>query len=99
MRRGTQATATFDPSIVAASIAAVTSKLGVAITRSATYFHPYELARIFASLDHITRGRAAWNIVTSLSQGQARNFGHDEHLDHEFRYERADEFVRTAVDL
>jgi alkanesulfonate monooxygenase SsuD/methylene tetrahydromethanopterin reductase-like flavin-dependent oxidoreductase (luciferase family) len=99
MRRGTQATATFDPSIVAASIAAVTSKLGVAITRSATYFHPYELARIFASLDHITRGRAAWNIVTSLSQGQARNIGHDEHLDHEFRYERADEFVRTAADL
>jgi FMN-dependent oxidoreductase (nitrilotriacetate monooxygenase family) len=99
LRRGTQATATLDPSIVAASIAAVTSKLGVAITKSATYFHPYELARIFASLDHITRGRVAWNIVTSLSQGEARNFGHDEHLDHEVRYERADEFVRTALEL
>lgn len=99
LRRGTQATATLDPSIVAASIAAVTTKLGVAITKSATYFHPYELARIFASLDHITRGRVAWNIVTSLSQGEARNFGHDEHLDHESRYERADEFVRTALEL
>jgi FMN-dependent oxidoreductase (nitrilotriacetate monooxygenase family) len=99
LRRGTQATATLDPSIVAASIAAVTSKLGVAITKSATYFHPYELARIFASLDHITRGRVAWNIVTSLSQGEAQNFGQDEHLDHEFRYERADEFVRTTLEL
>ncbi|ANW66138.1 dibenzothiophene desulfurization enzyme [Mycobacterium sp. djl-10] len=99
LRRGTQATATLDPSIVAASIAAVTTRLGVAITKSATYFHPYELARIFASLDHITRGRVAWNIVTSLTQGEAQNFGHDDHLGHELRYERADEFVRTALEL
>ena len=99
LRRGTQATATLDPSIVAASIGAVTSKLGVAITKSATYFHPYELARIFASLDHITRGRVAWNIVTSLTASEAQNFGQDDHLDHELRYERADEFVRTALEL
>jgi FMN-dependent oxidoreductase (nitrilotriacetate monooxygenase family) len=99
LRRGTQATATLDPSIVAASIAAVTSKLGVAITKSATYFHPSELARIFSSLDHITKGRVASNIVTSLTQGEAQNFGHDQHLDHEFRYERADEFVRTTLEL
>ena len=99
LRRGTQATATLDPSIVAASIGAVTSKLGVAITKSATYFHPYELARIFASLDHISRGRVAWNIVTSLTASEAQNFGQDDHLDHEFRYERADEFVRTALKL
>lgn len=99
LRRGTQATATLNPSIVAASIAAVTTHLGVAITKSTTYFHPYELARIFASLDHITRGRVAWNIVTSLSQGEAQNFGYDDHLGHEFRYERADEFVRTALEL
>lgn len=99
LRRGTQATATLDPSIVGASIGAVTSKLGVAITKSATFFHPYELARIFASLDHITRGRVAWNIVTSLTASEAQNFGQDDHLDHEFRYERADEFVRTALEL
>jgi FMN-dependent oxidoreductase (nitrilotriacetate monooxygenase family) len=99
LRRGTQATATLDPSIVAASIAAVTTHLGVAITKSATFFHPYELARIFSSLDHITRGRVAWNIVTSLTQGEAQNFGQDDHLGHEFRYERADEFVRTALEL
>ena len=99
LRRGTQATATLDPSIVAASIGAVTSKLGVAITKSATYFHPYELARIFASLDHITAGRVAWNIVTSLTQSEAQNFGHDDHLGHDDRYLRADEFVRTALEL
>jgi FMN-dependent oxidoreductase (nitrilotriacetate monooxygenase family) len=99
LRRGTQATATLDPSIVAASIGAVTSKLGVAITKSATYFHPYELARIFASLDHVTHGRVAWNIVTSLTQSEAQNFGHDDHLGHEYRYERAEEFVRTALEL
>lgn len=99
LRRGTQATATLDPSIVAASIGAVTSKLGVAITKSATYFHPYELARIFASLDHITAGRVAWNIVTSLTQSEAQNFGHENHLGHDDRYLRADEFVRTAVEL
>ena len=75
LRRGTQATATLDPSIVAASIAAVTSHLGVAITKSATYFHPYELARIFSSLDHITKGRVAWNIVTSLTQARRRTSG------------------------
>ena len=99
LRRGTQATATLDPSIVAASIAAVTSRLGIAITKSATYFHPYELARIFSSLDHVSRGRVAWNIVTSLTQSEAQNFGHDEHLDHEFRYERTDEFIRATLAL
>src|SRR6478735_580807 len=96
LRRGTQATATLDPSIIAASIAAVTTHLGVAITKSATYFHPYELARIFSSLDHITKGRVAWNIVTSLTASEAQNFGQDDHLGHEYRYERADEFVRTT---
>ncbi|KAA0024801.1 LLM class flavin-dependent oxidoreductase [Antrihabitans cavernicola] len=99
LRRGTQATATLDPSLVAASIAAVTSKLGIAITKSTTYFHPYELSRIFATLDHLTRGRIAWNIVTSLSQAEAQNFGHDQHLGHDERYLRAQEFVETALKL
>ncbi|BDH57942.1 LLM class flavin-dependent oxidoreductase [Tsukamurella sp. PLM1] len=99
LRRGTQASATLDPSIVAASIGAVTSRLGIAITKSTTYFHPFELARILSSLDHVTRGRIAWNIVTSLSQSEALNFGHDEHLEHDLRYVRAQEFVETAVEL
>jgi len=98
-RRGTQAAATIDPSLVAASIGAATSRLGIAVTKSTTYFHPYELARVFGSLDHLTRGRIAWNIVTSLSQAEAQNFGFDNHLDHDERYARAEEFVSTAVKL
>ena len=78
--------------VVAASIAAVTSRLGIAVTKSATYFHPYEVARVFGSLDHLTRGRIAWNIVTSLSQAEAQNFGYDAHVEHEERYARAEEF-------
>lgn len=99
LRRGTQASAVLDPSIVAASLGAVTSKLGVIITKSTTYFHPYEVARIFSTLDHVTRGRVGWNIVTSLSQAEARNFGHAEHLDHASRYRRADEFLDAASGL
>lgn len=99
LRRGTQASATLDPSLVAATIASVTSDLGIAITKSTTYFHPFELARIFATLDHLSDGRAAWNIVTSLSRAEAQNFGADTALGHDERYERAEEFVQTVVDL
>jgi FMN-dependent oxidoreductase (nitrilotriacetate monooxygenase family) len=99
LRRGTQATATLDPVLVAASIAAVTRQLGVAVTKSTTYFHPYDVARAFASLDHLSRGRAAWNIVTSLSQAEARAFGAAEHLAHDLRYDKAQEFVEVATRL
>ncbi len=99
LRRGTQASATLDPALVAATIASVTDHLGVAITKSTTYFHPFELARIFASLDHLSAGRAAWNIVTSLSSAEARNFGFDQGLEHDLRYDRAQEFVEAAVAL
>ncbi|NMN98255.1 NtaA/DmoA family FMN-dependent monooxygenase [Antrihabitans stalactiti] len=96
---GTQASATIDPSLVAASLVNVTEKIGVAITKSTTYFHPYEVARIFATLDHLSRGRSAWNIVTSLNQAEAQNFGLDNHLGHDERYERAHEFVEVALKL
>jgi FMN-dependent oxidoreductase (nitrilotriacetate monooxygenase family) len=99
LRRGTQASATIDPSLVATSIAAVTQHLGVAVTKSTTYFQPFELARIFSALDHLSNGRAAWNIVTSLSRAEARNFGLDQGLDHDLRYDRAQEFVEAAVAL
>ncbi|MBD8607185.1 LLM class flavin-dependent oxidoreductase [Aeromicrobium sp. CFBP 8757] len=99
LRRGTQAAATLDPTLVATSIAAVTRHLGIAVTKSTTYFHPFEVARIFASLDHLSRGRVAWNIVTSLSSAEARNFGLAEALDHDLRYDRAEEFVEAAVAL
>ncbi|MDN7121071.1 LLM class flavin-dependent oxidoreductase [Nocardioides sp. ChNu-153] len=99
LRRGTQASATLDPTLVATSIAAVTRHLGVAVTKSTTYFHPFEVARVFASLDHLSRGRVAWNIVTSLSTAEARNFGLENALDHDLRYDRAQEFVEAAVAL
>ncbi|MEH3054074.1 MAG: LLM class flavin-dependent oxidoreductase [Patulibacter minatonensis] len=99
LRRGTQATATLDPTLVATSIAAVTEKLGVAVTKSTTYFHPYEVARAYATLDHISRGRSGWNVVTSLNAAEAQNFGADDHLEHDLRYDRADEFLRVTEKL
>lgn len=99
LRRGTQAAATLDPTLVATSIAAVTRRLGIAITKSTTYFHPFEVARIFATLDHLSQGRVAWNIVTSLSSAEARNFGLENALDHDLRYDRAQEFVEATVKL
>ncbi len=99
IERGTQAAATIDPSLVAASLANVTERLGLAITKSTTYFHPYEVARIFGTLDHLSRGRAGWNVVTSLNQAEAHNFGVQEHLGHDERYERAQEFLEVAFKL
>lgn len=96
---GTQASATIDPSLVAAGLASVTKKIGLAITKSTTYFHPYEVARIFGTLDHLSRGRAGWNVVTSLNQAEAQNFGIDNHLGHDERYERAQEFLEVAFKL
>jgi FMN-dependent oxidoreductase (nitrilotriacetate monooxygenase family) len=99
LRRGTQASAGIDPMFAATVMASVTDHLGVAITKSTTYFHPFELARSFASLDHLSDGRAAWNIVTSVAQAEAQNFGAEDHLEHELRYLRAQEFVETTVEL
>lgn len=99
LRRGTQASATLESSVVAATIAGVTERLGIALTKSTTYFHPFDLARLFSSLDHLSGGRAAWNIVTSLSRAEAQNFGQDLALDHDSRYERAEEFVSAFVQL
>ena len=96
---GTQASATIDPSLVAAGLANVTEKIGLAITKSTTYFHPYEVARIFATLDHLSRGRAGWNVVTSLNQAEAQNFGIENHLGHDERYDRAQEFLEVAFKL
>jgi len=96
---GTQASATIDPSLVAAGLANVTKKLGLAVTKSTTYFHPYEVARIFGTLEHLSRGRAGWNVVTSLNQAEAQNFGSDNHLAHDERYDRAHEFLEVAYKL
>lgn len=99
LRRGTQGAVGLDPMMVAAALAGVTEKLGLAITKSATYFAPYDIARSFASLDLLSKGRAAWNVVTSLTQAEGQNFGHDEMMDHGRRYDRADEFLEVAFEL
>jgi FMN-dependent oxidoreductase (nitrilotriacetate monooxygenase family) len=88
-----------DPLMVLANVAADTNRIGLIATASTTYGHPYTLARQFASLDHLSSGRAGWNIVTTMSPSAAANFGRDEHPEHDDRYRRADEFVRVVKSL
>ena len=75
----------------------VTSKLGLGGTYSTTYFEPFHVARTFATLDLMIGGRAAWNVVTSLNDSEAANFGQSEHLEHDLRYDRADEFIEVVM--
>ncbi|WP_028272675.1 LLM class flavin-dependent oxidoreductase [Arthrobacter sp. UNC362MFTsu5.1] len=81
------------------AIAAATEKIGLIGTASTTYLEPYNAARLFASLDHLSGGRAGWNIVTTGAERAARNFGLDEHPPHAERYSRADEFVQVVGKL
>ena len=84
---------THDPVELVPYLAAKTSKLGFAVTMSTSFYAPYMLARKLATLDHVTEGRIGWNIVCSLSAGEARNFGMDGLPEHDERYDRADEFL------
>jgi FMN-dependent oxidoreductase (nitrilotriacetate monooxygenase family) len=90
-------TTKMDPLIVLMTMAAVTTRLGLASTCSTTYFEPFDVARRFATLDLMTNGRAAWNVVTSVNDGEALNMGRDEHLAHDLRYDRADEFMDVVL--
>ena len=81
------------------AIAAVTSRIGLIGTASTTYTEPYNLARQFASLDHLSRGRAGWNIVTTGAPGAAANFGLPEHPAHADRYARAEEYLEVVTRL
>jgi FMN-dependent oxidoreductase (nitrilotriacetate monooxygenase family) len=74
-----------------------TRHLGLGGTYSTTYYEPFHVARTFATLDHMIGGRAAWNIVTSLNDSEAANFGGEAHPEHDVRYERADEFVEVVL--
>ncbi|MFH7766001.1 LLM class flavin-dependent oxidoreductase [Acinetobacter sp. BSP-28] len=89
----------FEPVTLFAAISAVTQHIGFIATASTTYEDPYILARKFASLDHISKGRAAWNVVTTASADTARNFGLEQHPDPKTRYERADEFIEVVQKL
>ena len=74
-----------------------TTRLGLGGTYSTTYYEPFHVARVFATLDLMIGGRAAWNVVTSLNDSEAANFGQDEHLEHDLRYDRADEFIEVVM--
>ncbi|KPI21929.1 FMN-dependent oxidoreductase, nitrilotriacetate monooxygenase family [Actinobacteria bacterium OK074] len=89
----------FEPTTLLAALAAGTSRIGLIATASTSYNEPYHVARTFASIDHISGGRAGWNVVTSLNDGEARNFGLDAHLDHATRYDRAEEFHDVVTGL
>jgi FMN-dependent oxidoreductase (nitrilotriacetate monooxygenase family) len=88
-----------DSLTVLSALAAVTEHLGLAATLNTTFNEPYELARQFASLDHVSNGRAAWNAVTSPDAFTGENFRRAGFLDHAKRYDRAAEFIRTAAEL
>lgn len=88
-----------EPITLLTAIASVTTHLGLIATASTTYYEPYNLARLFSSLDHISGGRAGWNIVTTGTDKAAANFGLDAHPDHAERYARAHEFVEAVVKL
>ncbi|MFJ4693068.1 LLM class flavin-dependent oxidoreductase [Streptomyces sp. NPDC088766] len=88
-----------EPLTLLSAVATHTRHIGLVGTASSTYNSPFNLARRFASLDHISGGRAGWNVVTSFDTGTSRNFGLDEHLDYATRYGRALEFVEVARGL
>ena len=86
-----------DPIPILSVMGAATSRLGLGATCSTTYYEPFHVARLFATLDHMTGGRAGWNVVTSLNDSEAANFGADGVADHDARYDRADEFVEVVL--
>jgi FMN-dependent oxidoreductase (nitrilotriacetate monooxygenase family) len=74
-----------------------TQRLGLGATYSTSYYEPFHVARVFATLDLMSEGRAAWNVVTSLNDGEAQNMGRDEVVAHDERYDRADEFMEVVL--
>jgi alkanesulfonate monooxygenase len=89
----------FEPFTLLAALAGATERIGLVATASTTYDEPYHVARRFASLDHISGGRAGWNVVTTGNPETALNFGLDEHVEHGERYKRAREFFDVVTGL
>src|SRR6201999_4210268 len=88
-----------DLGVVLGVLAQATSRIGLGATYSTTYYQPYHVARTFATLDHLSGGRAAWNVVTSVNDSEAQNFGLSAAVDHDRRYDKADEFLETVAAL
>lgn len=89
----------FEPITLLSALAVATRHIGLVATVTTTYFDPYSVARQFASLDHISKGRAGWNVVTSSNGAEALNYSHERHPPHSQRYERAIEFVDIVRSL
>lgn len=89
----------FEPFTLLSALAGATERIGLVATASTTFDAPYHIARRFASLDHISGGRAGWNIVTTSNPDAALNFGLEEHMDHGERYDRAREFYDVVTGL
>ena len=89
----------FEPFTLLSYLAAATERIGLVATASTTFDAPYHIARRFASLDHISNGRAGWNIVTTSNPDAALNFGLEEHVEHDERYRRAREFFDVVTGL
>jgi FMN-dependent oxidoreductase (nitrilotriacetate monooxygenase family) len=86
-----------DPIACLMPMAMGTTRLGLGATYSTTYYHPFHVARLFQTLDLMTRGRAAWNVVTSMNDVEAQNMGLEEAVEHDARYDRADEFMEVVL--
>ncbi|WP_210163880.1 LLM class flavin-dependent oxidoreductase [Agrobacterium larrymoorei] len=93
------ANARLEPLSLVAALSAVTKKIGFIVTASTSYNEPYNIARTFASLDHLSKGRVAWNVVTSALEEEAKNFGLSANIGHATRYQRAEEFLEVVIKL
>src|SRR5207302_709169 len=89
----------FEPFTLLSALSQVTERIGLVATGSTTFDAPYHIARRFASLDHLSGGRAGWNVVTTSNPEAALNFGLDEHVEHDERYRRAREFYDVVTGL
>src|SRR5215212_8028025 len=97
--RSAQYIANFEPITLLAALSSVTTHIGLVATASTSYNEPFHVARKFASLDHLSGGRAGWNLVTSGKEPEAKNFGREKHYQHGERYERAREFAQVVIGL
>lgn len=88
-----------DPLVLVSALAQATEQLGFGVTVASTYTHPYALARTFTTLDHLTKGRIGWNVVTSYLESAARNLGLEGQIAHDERYEIAEEFLDVTYRL
>jgi FMN-dependent oxidoreductase (nitrilotriacetate monooxygenase family) len=99
LSRWPQYMAHFEPITLLSATAALTRHIGLVCTASTSYYEPFNVARLFGSLDHISGGRAGWNVVTSANASASFNFNRDEHYDIAERYQRAREFVQVVLGL